>query len=178
MIYFMGTVMAGVFLPEEDISEQAQIAVKGEVVAAECLFSSENDRGVVDNTYTATINVLEVLKGEFSEASFTLISVDTIYPEGGEPNCDYSEDPHPIGEVGRYYLYTDEDELKLYEGGFFPDDSSNPQDPPACLLAEDSMDTGVEEVEEKAQTGCSSLNDKTSLLLLIPLAGLLLRRRF
>ena len=174
MFYFMGAATAGVFLPEEDISEQAQIAIVGEVVDAECLFSSEDDRGVVENTYKATIDVLEVTKGEFNEASFTLISVDVIYPLGGEPNCDYSEDPHPVGEVGRYYLYADEDEFKLYEGGFFPEESSNPQNPPICLLAEDSTDTGV---EEKVESGCSSLDQKSSLLFLIPLVGFLFRRR-
>ena len=173
MICLLGVAIAGVFPSEEELQEQAEIVVKGEVIEADCLYSSENEYGDVDNTYSATISVLEVLHGELSEVSFSIISVDTIYAPGHEPNCDYSEDPHPVGEMGRYYLYTDGEELKLHEGGFFADEASAPQEAPACSLTE-AMDTGA--VEEKTESGCSTVQQVPLWLMIVPLLTIVRRR--
>lgn len=175
MICLLGAALAGVFPSESELQQQAEITVKGEVVEAACLYSSENEYGDVDNTYSATISVLEVLQGELSETSFSIISVDTIYAPDREPNCDFSEDPHPVGEIGRYYLYREGEDLELYEGGFFADESSSPQEPPACLL-EDSADTG-EAGGDEAKTGCSAAQSSPSWIMLIPLLTLFARRR-
>ena len=155
MILFLFTIFNAVAetapLSEEELAELADLAIVGEVVASQCESIAETEYAIV-RTYTAEIEIVEVLVGEVAadEVSIVIQSRNEELLNPPDSCGGWSPGPHPVGELATYYLEaTDADGVYTeYKDGVFYADTSNPQDDPECpgwrLPTHREADSGIE----------------------------------
>ena len=167
-------------LTEEELAELADLAIVGEVVASECDSIAETEQAIV-RTYTAEIEIAEVLVGEAEGGSIVIQSRNEELFEPPDSCGGWSPGPHPVGELATYYLAaTDTDGIYTeYKDGVFYADTSDPQDTPECPELENApVEEDELEDDQKEETGgCSLLPLSTSIALWLALPAVALRRR-
>ena len=184
-MFFISSAVAGVFWSEEELQEEAELAIAGTVSESTCISSNVSDDGVETIIYEAVISIDEVLintqETDFSTGMLTLRSVNTTYPPEQELECSSNDVAHPVGEAGTYYLLESASEglYVLYAGGFFESEDSNPETAPECPNLEDpssetQADSSDSEGDEEAK-GCASVT-ASSWVFWLALLGLRRRR--
>ena len=105
---------AGVGYTEEDLMEMADVIIEGHVASAACVSATEASESMT-STYTATIVVDTVTKGDDLPSEITLQSTVVEWTGEDQPACSDNDSIHPEGEVARYYL------MALTEPGHYKD---------------------------------------------------------
>ena len=155
--------MCGLALPApmsaEDLEAASDLIVEGEVVAVECLGTSSVPDEKDVTSYRAQLKALSVTKGDSPESFY--IDFDVVVLHGAPELCAWSEQEHPVGQVGSYHLEAVDGSDALYASvswNAFEETQAGSDELPACG-AEDTGETG--DTGDTADTGSAAGTDDT-----------------
>ena len=167
-------------LTQEELAELADLAIVGEVVTSQCDSIAETDQAIV-RTYTAEIEIIEVLVGEVEDGSILILSRNEELFDPPESCGGWSPGAHPVGELATYYLEGTDTEgvYTEFRDGVFYADTSNPQEVPECseLEPQPSEEDELNDDQKEQNGGCSILSLSTSMAVWLALPAVALRRR-
>jgi hypothetical protein len=127
----------------EELTENSDIIVEAQVIDVECMGWSEVPEQSVTRNYRATLEVLNVVKGEPGDSVLLDFSAVEYAPNYSPPSCSGGAS-HPLGEIGTYHLQGPNDE-GVYSppswNAFNEADDSDPGELEACEEAGDTAGT-------------------------------------
>lgn len=167
-------------LTEEELAELADLAIVGEVVTSQCDSIAETDQSII-RTYTAEIEIIEILVGDIEDGSILILSRNEELFDPPESCGGWSPGAHPVGESATYYLAETDTEgvYTEWRDGVFYADTSNPQEVPECpeLESQPSAEDELNDDLKEQNGGCSILSLSTSMAVWLALPVVALRRR-